>query len=103
MPRIDDASHGRGGPQLNIVPWPCRSARTGLPCHVQTPGAHAPRERDVDPVLLAPYPDEDGVVVEELGALAAAPPLLRGWLLLLLLAVAASSGRLWLLWWETDY
>jgi hypothetical protein len=29
--------------------------------------AHAPRERDVDPVLLAPYPDEDGVVVEELG------------------------------------
>ena len=25
--------------------------------------AHAPRERDVDPVLLAPYPDEDGVVV----------------------------------------
>ena len=32
-----------------------------------------------------------------------APPLLRGWLLLLLLAVAAGSGRLWLLWWETDY
>jgi hypothetical protein len=26
-----------------------------------------------------------------------------GWRLLLLLAVAVGSGRLWLLWWETDY
>lgn len=29
--------------------------------------AHAPRPQDIDPVLLAPYPDEDGVAVEELG------------------------------------
>ena len=29
--------------------------------------AHAPRIQGIDPVLLAPYPDEDGVVVEELG------------------------------------
>jgi hypothetical protein len=37
------------------------------------------------------------------GPLAAGTALLRGWLLLLLLAVAVGSGRLWLLWWETDY
>jgi len=30
-------------------------------------------------------------------------PLLRGWQLLLLFLLAAGSGRLWLLWWETDY
>ena len=29
--------------------------------------AYAPRKLDIDPVLLAPYPDEDGVTVEELG------------------------------------